>query len=321
MCPAAAQPRQAPPTKVDLALQQWNGEAICYSGYRMGQSPTSNKYPSYAEVLEDMRILSRHWSLLRVYGADPHSETVLRVIRKNKLPIKVMLGIWLSGAAGLQSANEAQLATGIKLAKKYGDIVVAVSVGNEALVSWSDHKMTEAEIIQATDRVRHSVKASVTVADDYLYWVDPNAALTSHVDFITLHTYPVWGHQDIDNGLSTTVANYERVRQAHPDKTIVFGEVGWPTYTVGEQHAPRAGDEQKQKRYFDAITEWSRAHSITAFIFEAFDESWKGAGTEGHWGLFSEDRKAKLAVVSLYPELTPDHPTSPAYEDSPTVHP
>ena len=27
------------PAKIDLQVQQWNGNAICYSGFRAGQSP------------------------------------------------------------------------------------------------------------------------------------------------------------------------------------------------------------------------------------------------------------------------------------------
>ena len=33
------------------------GNAICYSGYREGQSPHDGTFPSYAQVHEDLRIL------------------------------------------------------------------------------------------------------------------------------------------------------------------------------------------------------------------------------------------------------------------------
>jgi hypothetical protein len=51
------------------------------------------------------------------------------------------------------------------------------------------------------------------------------------------------------------------------------------------------------------------------FYFSAFDEPWKGTGTEGHWGLFTADRKAKPVMQKLYPELMPDGPTSPSYPE------
>jgi len=314
-----AQTSSAPVRKIDLTRQQWNGEAICYSGYRGAENPDKEIFPTEKEVLEDLTILSKHWSLLRVYGADANSDEVLKVVSEHHLPIKVMLGIWLSGAAGHEAENEKQMTEGIALARKYREVVAAVSVSNEALVSWSDHKMKEIQVIEAVERVRKAVDLPITVADDYLYWINKDAALVSHVDFITLHTYPVWGKEDIGTGLSSTVTNYERIRQAHPGKTIVLGEVGWPSYTVGDRHVARAGDERKQKQYFDEINAWARDHGVTTFVFEAFDESWKGAGTEGHWGLFSEGRKAKPAVAEFYPELKATGPTSPSYPDVATA--
>jgi len=81
--------------------------------------------------------------------------------------------------------------------------------------------------------------------------------------------------------------------------------VGWASYTVGDKHAPKAGDEVKQKRYYNEINGWAKAKQVTTFFFEAFDEPWKGEGTEGHWGGFSTERKAKWVMQQLYPERMP----------------
>ncbi len=307
---AAAQPA------IDLTVQKWHGNAICYSGYRAGQNPQLNRFPSQAQVLEDMRILERNWKLIRLYGGDQHSADVLEVIRQNHIGLKVLLGVWLDGHPEKQDENARQFATGVRLANTYKDVVVAFGVGNEALVTWSDHKMTEAAMLDYVAKAKKAVSCPVTVADDFLYWQQPEAKLASVVDFIAMHTYPMWGHEDIDTAMSSTIKRYESVRAAHPDKTIVITEAGWASYTDNKQNAPRAGDEKKQKRYYDDLTAWAKANDVTTFIFEAFDESWKGNGTEGHWGLFSEDRKAKLVMQALYPDLMPAGPTSPSYEAS-----
>ena len=301
----------------DLTVQQWQGNAICYSGYRAGQSPQLNRYPTQAQILEDLKILERNWKLIRLYGSDQHSEDVLQVIRREKLGLKVMLGIWLDGRPGREGENATQVATGIRLANAYQDIVVAVSVGNEILVSWSDHKLSEEQAINYVQKVKKAVKCPVTVADDVLYWRQPEAKLVGLVDFITMHAYPMWGHEDIETAMPSTIRHYESVRKAHPGKTIVLGEVGWATYTNSQQNAPRAGNEKKQKRYYDEVTTWAKANGLTVFFFEAFDEPWKGSGTEGHWGLFSEGRKAKPAMQELYPDLMPSGPTSPSYDPAP----
>jgi exo-beta-1,3-glucanase (GH17 family) len=303
----------------DLTVQKWHGNAIDYSGYRTGQSPKLKIYPTHAQILEDLTILKKNWKLILLYGGDQHSQDVLEVIQQNKLGIKVVLGLWLDGRPGFEGENAEQIATAIRLANQYSKIVIAVNVGNEILVSWSDHKLTEDKAIEYVEQVRKAVRCPVTLADDFLYWRQPEAKLADHVDFIIMHTYPMWSHEDIDTAMASTIKNYEAVRKAHPGKTIVIGEAGWASYSVGDQHVPRAGDEVKQKRYYEELNAWAKANNVTTFYFEAFDEPWKGAGTEGHWGLFSVDRKAKLAMQGLYPELMPTGPTSPSY-DAPPAH-
>lgn len=37
--------------------------AICCSGYRAGQNPRENIYPSCEQIKEDLAILRKHWGL------------------------------------------------------------------------------------------------------------------------------------------------------------------------------------------------------------------------------------------------------------------
>ena len=70
-----------------------HGNAICYSGYREGQSPRDGTFPSYEEIREDLLILAKNWTLLRVYDCSVHAERMLAVIRNEGLHFKVMLGV------------------------------------------------------------------------------------------------------------------------------------------------------------------------------------------------------------------------------------
>ena len=74
-------------TKLNLPTLP-KGRAICYSGYRNGQSPDSKIYPSLEQIREDLLILAPHWPLLRLYDCSPHAERVLEVISRDKLPSK-----------------------------------------------------------------------------------------------------------------------------------------------------------------------------------------------------------------------------------------
>jgi exo-beta-1,3-glucanase (GH17 family) len=307
------------PAGQTLPIDEWPVHAIAYHGYRDGQSPKSGVLPSQDQVEEDLRILARNWRLIRVYSADRHGEDVLEVIRREQIELKVMLGIWLDREPGAEQINARKIAAGIRLANEYEDVVVAVNVGNEVLIEWTAHTVREDQVIRYLREVRAGVSQPVTVADNYVWWRDHGSALAREVDFITIHTYPLYERRDIDEGLSYTLANYEGVRAAHPDKTIVIGEAGWATYTEGNLHVPRGGDERKQQRYYEELMDWARENKVTVFFFEAFDEPWKGTGTEGHWGLFTVDRKAKPVMQERYPELMPDGPTSPSYPEQLTA--
>ena len=69
--------------------------AICYSGFRDGQSPDLGKYPSVEEIRSDLMMLKGHWSALRLYACDEHAKRVLAVIREEKLEFTVMLGAYI----------------------------------------------------------------------------------------------------------------------------------------------------------------------------------------------------------------------------------
>jgi len=303
--------------QTDTTTTGLTGNAISYSGFRLGQSPDTRVYPSRAEILEDLRILGRNWQLIRLYGADEFSIRVLEVIEQENINIKVMLGAWLGREPHAIAENQVQIEEAIRLANAYKDIVVAINVGNEILVDWSFHSVPEEQVIKYVQLVQTAVSVPVTVADNYAYWRDHGEKLIQVVDFVTIHTYPIWEKRNIDQGLSYTIENVEQVRAVLPaGKQLVIGEAGWATYTIGDQHVKQAGDEVKQERYYRELTEWCRQESIPLFWFEAFDEPWKGTGTEGYWGLFTEDRKAKPVMHDLYPDLIGATPTSPAYKDT-----
>ena len=71
-------------------------KAICYSGYRDGQSPGSGEIPTYEQVKQDLLILQGDWQSLRLYAIDAHTETVLAVIRNEKMSFDVMLGAYIT---------------------------------------------------------------------------------------------------------------------------------------------------------------------------------------------------------------------------------
>jgi exo-beta-1,3-glucanase (GH17 family) len=292
--------------------------AVAYSGFREGQHPDRGEgavNPSTSEILEDLEILLAHdLRLIRLYDSGENSVTTLELIREHQLPIKVLLGIWLSaemsnheGCPWLDEPipdevlaanvlkNQEEVERAIALAKEFADIIVAVNVGNEALVDWNDHMVPLDQVIRYVRQVKAGIEQPVTVADNYEWWIRDGAPLAAEVDFLGVHSYPVWEGKAIDEGLSYTIENIAGVAKALPGKPIAILEVGWAT--AGVEFGDRAG-ELEQARYFRELSEWARTKNMSVFFFEAFDEPWKGDPTrvddaEKHWGLFTVDRKPK----------------------------
>lgn len=316
------------PFRVEASLQQpaaalISGEsmAVAYSGFREGQHPDRGdgaNNPGDAEILEDLRILTeRDFRLIRLYDSQENSAATLKLIRQHRLPVKVLLGAWLKaeisnheGCAWLDEPiadaeliantldNSEEIRRAIRLAREFDDIVVAVNVGNEALVEWNDHMVTVDSAIAYIREVKAAIEQPVTTADNYEWWIKDGARLAAEVDFLGVHTYPVWEDRGIEQAMSYTLENINAVHAAIPDKPIAILEAGWAT--TSSEFGQRA-NEADQARYFRDLMAWADSSNTTVFFFEAFDEPWKGdqndpLGAEKHWGLWFVDRTPKLVM-------------------------
>ena len=297
------------------------GNAICYSGFRQGQQP-GGIYPSYNEIKEDLLILQDNWMYIRLYDIDQHGETVLQVIDQENLNLKVMLGAYIEAemnnfgcpwGGGVydeevlinnQKKNTAKMQKLIALANQYPDIVFCLSVGNEACVDWTDHYVPVSHVIDYVKMVKQGAKQPVTFCENYVPWLYKMEALVQAVDFISIHTYPVWEYKHIHESLDYTKENYYAVAHKYPNKPVVITEAGWSTNSNGKGINPEMVNEENQKIYYEDLVEWTTQENILTFVFEAFDEDWKGSPEpnepEKHWGLFHIDRTPKLVMQELY---------------------
>lgn len=296
------------------------GTGICYSGFREGQRP-GHKYPTYDQVLEDLLLLQNYWSYLRLYDCDEHAETVLKVIQKEKLDFKILLGAhidaeinnelcpWGGGVyseANLKANRLSNLQKMDKLAafaNAYPSIVFAVSVGNEACVDWTDHYVHEDQVLEYVKRVKSLTDCPVTFCENYVPWLNKLENLVDVLDFISIHTYPIWEFKQIDEALEYTKENFSLITNRYPEKPVIITEAGWATKSNGSGIAAASANEIHQKIYFESLMQWVEEENIMVFFFEAFDEPWKGSNDplepEKHWGLFNLDRSPKDAAESF----------------------
>ena len=299
------------------------GKAICYSGYREGQSPESGIYPAYDQIKEDLLILQDHWSYLRLYDCSLHAETVLQVIDQEKLSFKVMLGAYIGAELNnfgcpwgtifseeeLESNakdNLAQVRKLIRLANRYPDIIFSLSAGNEATVDWSDHYVSVEKVISYVRMIKNEARQPVTFCENYIPWYDKLKLLVEEVDFISIHTYPVWEYKNIHEALAYTRQNYYGIADRYPNKPVIITEAGWATNSNGRGIDPGNVSQEFQAIYYNDLVEWSENERIMTFVFEAFDEPWKGSPEalepEKHWGLFTVDRKPKKVMRTSQPK-------------------
>jgi exo-beta-1,3-glucanase (GH17 family) len=290
-------------------------KAICYSGFRNGQQP-GGAIPTYKEVKEDLLLLKPHWHYLRLYDCDEHASTVIDVIRKENLNIKLLLGAYIEAEmnnygcpwnGGVyeekqliknQKQNDLKIQRLIDWANQFPEIIFAVSVGNEACVDWTDHFVPVHRVVEMAKKVKKHIKQPLTFCENYVPWLNLLKPLAEVVDFISIHTYPVWEYKHIHEAIEYTMANFKAVADSYPNKVIVITEAGWATNSNGRGIDPERVNEENQKIYFEDLMDWSNKNQILTFFFEAFDEKWKGSThplePEKHWGVFKADRTPKL---------------------------
>jgi exo-beta-1,3-glucanase (GH17 family) len=298
--------------------------AAAYSPFRTNNRDTETV--TSAEVLQDLQLLLQaDTKLIRLFdSSDNVSRLTLQVIRDNQLDIKVHLGAYV--ISGNDAFNQAEIARATVLANTYDDIVEAVSVGNETMVSWSFNKFTPTQIAAFLTSVRAGIKQPVTTDDNWAFWASAPAELLKTVDFVSLHTYSLldtvsdptswdWQQTGVAANLRAAAMMDASIAKAKQDVAaaqtyldgigytalpMVIGETGWKAVATGGE--TQRAHPVNQKMYFDRLAAWhaSAGGPVNIVWFEAFDEPWKG-GDDG-WGLFDVARKARYVVQSLTPQ-------------------
>jgi exo-beta-1,3-glucanase (GH17 family) len=262
-------------------------------------------------------LLHTRWDALRLYACDLHTERVLQVIDEQGYEFKVMLGAYIAAEknnpncpwggeyspADLEQnalRNREEMARAALWANRYPHIVDVVSAGNEATVDWTDHLVPTQSVIDYVRYLKAHISQPVTFCENYVPWLGQLDALVPHVDLISIHTYPVWEYKTVDEALAFTQENYASVCRHHPGKQVIITEAGWATASNGRGIPVDNVSEAYQKQYVQELLGWAADEQILVYLFEAFDENWKGSDhplePEKHWGIYRADRQPKLML-------------------------
>ena len=160
--------------------------------------------------------------------------------------------------------------------------------------------MSPESVVEYVALLQQHIPQPVTFCENYVPWLGKLDALAAQVDLISIHTYPVWEYKTIDEALAYTKENHTAVCQRHPDKQVIITEAGWATASNGRGIPPENVGEFYQKRYLEELQKWALEQGVLVYVFEAFDENWKGSDhplePEKHWGLYRANRQPKLAA-------------------------
>lgn len=312
-------------------------KAVAYSPFRtaVDDAGRNTEIITPAMIKEDLDLLvTGGFGLIRLFdSSDKVARQTLDVIRDHQLDLKMMLGIYV--ASGNAAFSNAEIARGIKLANDYPDIVAAVSVGNETMVSWSFNRFTNNAMRDYIVRVRAAVKQPVTTDDNWAFFAmsgpfeqDPRPVLDV-IDFVAMHTYPLldsfynpdlWDWQQrsvpedqravamMDAAMGRAQFEYNAVRtnldkQGFTAMPVIIGETGWTAVDYnGDPALTFRASPVNQKMYFDRLQAWKAAGGNgpkNIVYFEAFDEPWKQS--DDGWGLFNVQRQARYVVQDLFP--------------------
>ena len=305
--------------------------AVNYSPYRtaVNEAGLAAEVIPVANIRQDLDlIMAAGIRLIRLFdSSDKVARQTLQVIRDQNLNMKVQLGAYV--VSGNDAASQAEIARTVALANEFRSIVLAVSVGNETMVSWSINKIAPEVMAGYLRKVRSQITQPVTTDDNFAFWAAVPTVITDQIDFVALHTYAEldtvfdpkpwdWRQKGVaadkravammDAAMVETRRQYQLARSYIDSKglsyiPIVIGETGWNAVDLGRLRF--RASPVNQKMFLDRLDTWvaegrSGAGPKQVFYFEAFDEPWKQG--DDKWGLFNKDRQARYAIQSVNPD-------------------
>src|SRR6185312_187165 len=261
-------------------------QCVSYAPFRGEQNPLSpGTHISVEQIEQDLTQLAKVTDCVRTYSIEYGQDQIAGVAKK--VGLKVIQGIWLSNDR-LKNLN--QIATVVRLAKEYPDVITAVVVGNEVLLRG---EMTVNDLVATIRSVKAQVSVPVTYADVWEYWLK-NREIYDAVDFITIHILPYW--EDFPIRAKFAAAHVDAIRQqvavAFPGKEILIGETGWPS--EGRMREGALPSRTNQARVVSEILQRAKQENFRVNLIEAYDQPWKRQleGTVGgYWGLFDSARR------------------------------
>ena len=255
-----------------------------------------------ASIRADLEVLRSHFDALITYDAVHGAQAIPAIAAALKFRALVV-GVW-------DPADPTQLDAALKAARDYPQLVVGLSLGNEAIFARRSSFAQMAAAVAAV-RARAPHLALSSTEPFHLYQKPEAAPFLGVVDFLLVNVHPVfqpWFRGATDATSTQFVVNVVADLAQHFCGPILVKETGVPTAPASAGYTPG-----RQAAFYAELRRRMPGSPTRGFAyFSAFDAPWRvhdagpvaGAATgpeEAHWGLYDDERRPKAAALALPP--------------------
>ena len=260
---------------------------LTYAPFGRADAPWVRELPADRLIANDLKLLATVTDHIRTYSA-AQFPVLPALAAQNGL--RLTLGAWLNGDS---DNNEREITAAVQASQRHANITRLV-IGNETLLKAN---LTPVALIRYLKWVRQNTHLPVSTAEPWHVWLK-HPELADQVDFITVHLLPYWEGVGIDTAVDESLQRLAWVRERHPGKQIVIGEVGYPSSGDGIKRAQPS--PAAQAAFVRQFVVRALKERLDYFLIEAFDQPWKlhEEGRAGaYWGLFDAQRAPKFVFT------------------------
>lgn len=251
-------------------------------------------------IRADLKLLRTQFDGLITYDAVHGAEQIAPLAAQLRFRA-LIVGVW-------NPLVPEEVAAALAAARRYPQLVVGVSLGNEMLFS---HRADVARLGAALASVRAQLPGlPLTTSEPFhLFEADPGAALLPQLDFMLVNVHPVfqpWFRTATDASAAQFVVNVAADLAQRYCGPILIKETGMPTAPTEEGFS-----NMRQALFYKELRTRLPASTRLAFAyFVAFDAPWRvqdDTGVPGphpeeaFWGLYDAARRPKVVVDQLPP--------------------